>query len=286
MQSLRYVRCDVFTDKPLEGNPLAVFTDARTLQTEQMQTLAREMNLSESVFLFPPKEGGHAKIRIFTPAREIPFAGHPVLGTAFVVGAAMHVHVVVLETGKGLVPVQLEREGARIIFGWMTQPTPTFHPFEQKDLLLEALRIAPSDVTLPIDYYDNGAHHVYVRVASRSIVENVKPDISKLAEHIHCGVSVCWSEGNTAKTRMFAPYAGVAEDPATGSAAGPLAVHLFRNKLLREGDTLEIEQGTEIKRPSKLYARVHTQDGALHRVEVGGSAVTVARGEFHFANRW
>src|SRR6185312_3300856 len=135
MRTFRYVVADVFTDTPLAGNPLAVFTDGRGLDDEEMQRLARELNLSETVFVLSPESGGHARIRIFTPVQEIPFAGHPTLGTAFVLAAPLQLIEIRLETGSGIVPVVLEREGARIIFGWMEQPIPTVEPFAgERDL--------------------------------------------------------------------------------------------------------------------------------------------------------
>src|SRR5437867_6910830 len=122
MPEFRYVVADVFTDKPLTGNQLAVFTDARELEDATMQALAREMSFSETVFVLPAEGDGHARIRIFTPASELPFAGHPTLGSAFVLAQPLQLVEIRLETGSGTVPVRLEREGARITFGWMTQP--------------------------------------------------------------------------------------------------------------------------------------------------------------------
>src|SRR5438874_9207693 len=124
----RYVVVDVFTDTPLEGNALAVFTDGRGLSSNAMQRLARELNLSESVFVLPPEDGGDARIRIFTPAHELPFAGHPVLGSAVVVGEPLAGDLVRLETGLGIVPVELRREGGRVVSGRMQQPIPTWRP--------------------------------------------------------------------------------------------------------------------------------------------------------------
>ena len=132
MPAHRYVVCDVFTDTPLEGNQLAVFTDARDLPEELLQALARELKFSETVFVYPAEAGGHARMRIFTPAAEIPFAGHPTLGTAFVLGAPLQLGEIRLETGMGIVPVTLEREGARIVFGRMSQPIPSVEPFERR----------------------------------------------------------------------------------------------------------------------------------------------------------
>src|SRR5438876_8012443 len=127
--TLRYVVADVFTETPLSGNQLAVFTDGRGVDNGMMQRLARELNFSETVFVLPPEKGGHARIRIFTPALELPFAGHPVLGSAFVLGAPLQLAEILLETGSGVVPVTLEREGARIVFGWMQQPIPKWESF-------------------------------------------------------------------------------------------------------------------------------------------------------------
>lgn len=279
MPTLRYVIADVFTDTPLAGNGLAVFTDGRGVETEQMQRLAREMNLSETVFVLPAEADGHARMRIFTPAAELPFAGHPTLGTAFVLAAPMQLSVIKLETKVGTVPVELEREGARIVFGRMEQPLPKREAFADETLLFGALGIAQSE--LPVERYDNGLNNVYVALASEDDVAALRPDFGALADmpgmlHVSCfaGSGARW------KTRMFAPGDGVAEDPATGSAAGPLAVHLAYHGKIGFGEEIEISQGAEIGRPSTLYARVDGSPDKIERVEVGGSAVVVARGEF------
>ena len=280
MPTLRYVVADVFTDTPLQGNQVAVFTDGRDLETETMQALAREMNYSESVFVLPTKADADVRIRIFTPAAEIPFAGHPTLGTAFVLGAPLQKTVIRLETGAGVVPVELEREGARIVFGRMQQPIPTVEPYEDSEELLAALGVAESK--LPIEVYDNGLRHVYVCLGSENEVAAVRPDFGRLAERNGAVLTTsCFAgSGRRWKTRMFAPGGGVPEDPATGSAAGPLALHVARHGLVPFGEEIEISQGAEIGRPSKLYARVEGSAEQVERVEVGGSAVVVARGEF------
>jgi trans-2,3-dihydro-3-hydroxyanthranilate isomerase len=277
MRTLRYVLCDVFTDTPLLGNALAVFTDARALPQPTMQAIAREMNLSETVFVQLPEAGGHAKIRIFTPTREIPFAGHPTLGSAFVLGGPLQAEVIRLETGVGIIPVRLEREGATISFGWMEQRVPTWRPFEHERELLAALGVARAE--LPILEADNGIRHAFVVVDSEETVRTVKPHLGRLAEIAEAGVSVCAASGGAVKTRMFAPSHGVNEDPATGSAAGPLAVHLARHGITAFGETVEIRQGEEIARASRLYARVEGTPDDVRRVEVGGCAVVVGRGE-------
>ncbi len=279
MPSLRYVIADVFTDRPLEGNGLAVFTDARELAAERLQPLARELNLSETVFVYQPEQGGHAKIRIFTPATEVPFAGHPILGTAFVLAGPLQLEEIRLETGAGVIPVRLEREGSRIVFGWMSQPLPTVEPYEAEKALLAALGVEES--RLPVEIYDNGLPHVYVTLGSEDEVAALQPDQTALARLPEVlGVNCFAGSGTAWKTRMFAPAGGVPEDPATGSAAGPLACHLVRHGLVEPGTQIEISQGVEIRRPSTLYARVAGTAEKIEKVEVGGAAVVVARGEF------
>jgi trans-2,3-dihydro-3-hydroxyanthranilate isomerase len=279
VSAFRYVVADVFTDKPLAGNQLAVFTDAREIPEDLLQPLAREMNFSETVFVLPKESDGHARIRIFTPTIEIPFAGHPTLGTAFVLAAPLQLGEIRLETGAGVVPVRLEREGPRIVFGRMEQPIPTVEPYENEAELLDALGVARSE--LPVEVYDNGLRHVYIALPSEDDVAALKPDLARLAElpavlgiNTFAGADLRW------KTRMFAPGDGVPEDPATGSAAGPLALHLARHGRIDFGDEIEISQGAEIGRPSTLYARTEGSAERVEKVEVGGSAVIVARGEF------
>jgi len=279
MRDLRFVICDVFTDTPLAGNQLAVFTDARDLEADLMQRLARETNFSETVFVLPSEEDAHARIRIFTPAVEIPFAGHPTLGTAFVLAGPLQLIEIRLETGNGVIPVSLEREGARIIFGWMEQPLPSVEPYADEVELLDALGIERSE--LPVEVYDNGLRHVYVTPGSEEEVAALRPDMGKLAElPAVMGINCIAGSGSKWKTRMFAPAGGVAEDPATGSAAGPLALHVARHGRIAFGEEIEIAQGAEIGRPSTLYARVDGSAEQVERVAVGGSAVIVARGEF------
>jgi trans-2,3-dihydro-3-hydroxyanthranilate isomerase len=275
--SLRYVVADVFTATPLAGNQLAVFTDGREVDEETMQKLAKEMNFSETVFVLPPEQGGHARIRIFTPVTELSFAGHPVLGSAFVLGGPLQLGELRLETGSGIVPVTLEREGARIVFGWMQQPIPEHEPFAKAEELQELLGVRSQ---LPVELYHLGPKHVYLELASVEEVARLAPDFAALGRLTEVCVN-CFAGSSTQwKTRMFAPMSGVAEDPATGSAAGPLALHLLRHGRIESGEEIEISQGDEIGRPSKLYARVDGTPAQIERVEVGGSAVIVARGEF------
>lgn len=275
-----YVVCDVFTDRPLAGNQLAVFTEAARIPTELLQSIARELNLSETVFAYSSEAGGDKRIRIFTPVAELPFAGHPVLGAAFVLGEGGSAGVIRLETGLGVIPIALEREAGRISFGRMQQPIPTWQPYERADELLRALGVESS--LLPVEAYRNGPLHAFVALSSEAAVAALKPDIGALAELPELGANCFAGSGRSWKTRMFGPALGVSEDPATGSAAGPLAVHLARHGRIQFGDEIEISQGVELKRPSTLYARAEGTQTAIGKVEVGGRAVIVARGEFEF----
>ena len=279
MPTLRYVVADVFTDTPLEGNPLAVFTDGRDVDDVLMQRLARELNYSETVFVLPAEGDGHARMRIFTPTIEVPFAGHPTLGTAFVLAAPLQLGEIRLETGRGVVPVSLERHDGRITFGRMSQPIPSVAPYSAEAELLAGLGVDASE--LPVELYDNGIQHVYVALPSEDAVAKLTPDLGRLSRlPAVIGINCFAGSGRRWKTRMFAPGDSVPEDPATGSAAGPLALHLARHGRIGFGEEIEISQGAEIGRPSTLFARVDGSADAVEAVEVGGSAVVVARGEF------
>jgi trans-2,3-dihydro-3-hydroxyanthranilate isomerase len=273
-----YVILDVFTDVPLQGNQLAVFTDADGLGDDLMQRTARELNLSETDFLLPGDRSAHAHARIFTPVTELPFAGHPVLGAAFVLGRMLGCSTVQLQTGVGLIAIALRREGGRIVYGEMEQPIPTWKEFDRAAELLAALGVPGSG--LPVEVYCNGPNHVYVELADEHAVAALTPDLGALLALGQVGVSCFASSGLKVKSRMFAPGLGVAEDPATGSAAGPLALHLARHGRIEFGEPIEISQGAEIGRRSILHAVAEGSALEVARVAVGGSAVVVARGEF------
>jgi trans-2,3-dihydro-3-hydroxyanthranilate isomerase len=279
-----YVIADVFTDAPLEGNQVAVFTDGTGLSDDVMQRTARELNLSETVFLLPAQDrAAAARARIFTPAAELPFAGHPVLGTAFVLAEKRpgDTSVVRLETGLGVIPIALTRDGDRVVYGEMDQRVPAFEPFDRADELLAALGVERS--LLPVELYRNGPEFAYVALESDDAVAALAPDMRALAALSGPFGANCFAVaagGTRVKTRMFAPGLGVAEDPATGSAAGPLALHLVRHGWSEFGAQIEIRQGAEIGRPSVIYARVEGSPEKVTRIAVGGSAVIVARGEY------
>jgi trans-2,3-dihydro-3-hydroxyanthranilate isomerase len=272
-----YTVLNVFTDTPLQGNQLAVFTDGEEIPSRLMQPTARELNLSETVFVLPDDEAD-AWIRIFTPGAELPFAGHPTLGSAFVVGERDNLDVVRLKTGAGIVPVVLTRRNGEIVFGEMEQPIPAIEPFAHEAELLAALGVRSA--VLPVEQYTNGPVHLMVTLGSAGEVAGLTPDFRALTALGEYCFSCFAADGANVKTRMFAPGAGVAEDPATGSAAGPLALHLVRHGRASYGETLAITQGVEIRRPSTLHARIDGSGAEIVRIAVGGSAVTVAHGHY------
>ncbi len=279
MLILSYQLCDVFTDRPLSGNALAVFTDARGLDENTMLALAREMNLSECAFVLPATTAdADARVRIFTPAMELPFAGHPVLGTAFVLAPEVSAETLLrLETARGVVAVRLTPKAKGVPFGWMTQPLPREEPFGPQRELLAALGLTRSG--LPMTLYDNGPRHVQVELESPALVAALRPDLAQLAALGSLAVSVFARTPRGYKTRVFAPGEGIAEDPATGAAAGPLVLHLARHGRARFGDEVLIEQGEELRRPSLLHARVSGSLERVERIEVGGQAVVIGKGE-------
>ena len=286
--SREFLIADVFTDTPLEGNQLGIFPDGRGLSDEMMFKATREMNFSETVFFLPPAEReADAHVRIFTPVGELPFAGHPTLGSAWVLGDMLGKQgpgkqTVTLRTGAGLIPVELTREGDTITFGWMSQPVPAWGPYDRTAELLQALGTAGKPDGLPVEWYRNGPLNAYVEIPGGEALRALEPDMQKLGR-LPVNVSCFTQTPNGWTTRMFAPALGVTEDPATGSAAGPLAVHLARHGRIKFGEEIEIRQGASIHRPSVLYARAEGTENAIERVLVGGRAVVVARGEYRLA---
>jgi trans-2,3-dihydro-3-hydroxyanthranilate isomerase len=272
---------DVFTGTPLEGNQLGIFPDGRGLDSGLMLKATRELKFSETVFFLPPDDPeADAHVRIFTPGAEIPFAGHPTLGSAWLLGTVLGKQTVTLRTGAGLVPVELEREGNTITFGRMSQPIPTWEPYDRTAELLAAL--GTTEYGLPVEAYVNGPRNVYVEMPDEAALDALAPDMQALGR-IPVNTSCYAKTANGWSSRMFAPALGVQEDPATGSAAGPLAVHLARHGRIKFGEEIEIRQGAQINRPSVLYARADGTAEVIERVIVGGRAVLVGRGEYRLA---
>src|SRR5258707_4992215 len=286
--SLAYVIVGVCPGTRLQGNQLGVSEDGSELRADEMQRLAGEMILSETVFLLPAEDGGDARIRIFTPAAELPFAGHPVLGTAFVVGHARQLTSVQVESAAAAVPLRLTRSRqhggsaddiGQITFAWMRRRIPAGAPFPRTAQLLAALGVPASG--LPVESYTNGPTHVYVELPDEAAVTALKPHIAARAGFAGVAVYCFAGSGRHWRSRMFAPAGlGVTEDPATGSAAGPLAIHLARHGRIGFGEEIEIRQGAEVGRPSVLHARVDGSSAGIESVEVGGAAGVLGRGGF------
>jgi trans-2,3-dihydro-3-hydroxyanthranilate isomerase len=274
---------DVFTERPLAGNQLAVFEDAARIPESRLQPLAQEIGYSETVFVYPGA-GGDARIRIFTPTSEVPFAGHPVLGTAVVVATSLATDRVVLETGRGPIPVRIDRASGPATRGTMEQPIPTFNLYNKTEGFLHALGVVRS--VLPVTIYDNGLLHIYAMLERPDDVAALEPDFSALSGLARSsgmplvGFNVFSGSGLAWKTRMFAPADSITEDPATGSAAGPLALHLARHGRIPWDTEIRIAQGAEIGRPSELFARVSGDADNVTRIEVSGYAVPVGGGWF------
>lgn len=276
MPAFRFVVADVFTATPLTGNQLAVFTDARGIDDATMQGLAREIGFSETVFVLPAEQGGTARIRIFNPVSEMPFAGHPTLGAAYVLGGPLQRGSIDLETGVGPVRVALERdESGRIVFGRMAQPVPRVETVENPGRVLAAIGAEAS--ALPVELYDNGARHLVVTLDDPPALGTLRPDGDAIVSLGVTGVNAVAPADEGWRSRMFWENG---EDPATGSAAGPIACHLARHGRIAWGEEIVIRQGVEMGRPSTLHARAEGGDGLIDAVEVGGAAVLVARGEF------
>lgn len=274
-----YVVADVFTDMPLQGNPVAVFLAAGDIPAERMQRIARELNLSETTFVLPPQDGGDVRVRIFTPVNELPFAGHPTLGTAIVLAERGGQDRIVLETAMGTVPFEVRRANGRVASATMRQPVPTWEPYQQTPQLLAALGVASS--TLPVEVYRNGPRHVFVGLPGVPELSALRPDQRALAEHLDVATNCFAGAGTAWRMRMFSPAYGVAEDAATGSAAGPLAIHLARHGAAPYGEQIEIMQGVEMGRPSRMLATAHGSADRVDEVQVAGSAVVVAHGTLH-----
>jgi trans-2,3-dihydro-3-hydroxyanthranilate isomerase len=297
---MRYLHYDVFTDTPFEGNQLAVFPDARGLSAQQMQTLAREMNFSESTFILPSEAAGtDIRMRIFTPGAELPMAGHPTVGSTF---ALAHEHVIapgrdrfVFGLGIGPTPVELTWRGQTLDFAWMDQQPPDFRtPASPARDIIKSVGLDPASVErthLPIEEISCGNPFLFVPCASRADVDAAVPDISAMRSlksafpSNHIGVFFFTTEpvesGVTAYSRMFAPGLGVPEDPATGSASGPLGAYLVKHRLVpadRARDMVSL-QGVAMGRPSRIYMTIASDaSGAITRVQVGGKSVKIGEG--------
>ncbi|GAA4907529.1 PhzF family phenazine biosynthesis protein [Streptomonospora salina] len=274
----KYTLVDAFSRAPLEGNPVAVFFKCSDLSTDTMQLIAREMNLSETTFVLPAEGEADARIRIFTPVNELPFAGHPMLGTAIALSEALEKDDLRVETQMGVVPSRLTyADGSRFVL--MRHPIPTWEPYEYAAEVCVALGVEAS--AIPVDIYHNGPRHVFVGLDSVAALSHLDPDHRALAAFEDVAINCFAGEGDEWRTRMFSPAYGVVEDAATGSAAGPLAIHLARHGLARFGQEIRIVQGVEVGRPSPMWAAAYGNAQSLEEVHVGGYGVVAGRGELH-----
>ena len=290
---LRYTTLDVFTDRPFGGNPLAVFCDQAELTTERMQAIAREFNLSETVFIVPPRDArALRRLRIFTPAREMQFAGHPTIGAVHTLvdaGIAGDRSEFALELEVGLVPIRITRRDSAPTFLQLTaaRVPETRGTAPSRADLARALSLAESDVIGDAQAWSCGAPYVFVPVRDRAALARAMPDSAAWSETLKgqwaSDVYVFCRDpelpGSHLRARMFAPELGVTEDPATGSATAAFAGYLVAREAARTG-THEwvIEQGFEMGRPSILHVEADTSEGSITAVRVGGTAVKMSEG--------
>jgi trans-2,3-dihydro-3-hydroxyanthranilate isomerase len=288
-----FVQLDVFTSQPFEGNPLAVFLDGRGLSDREMQSIAQEMNLSETTFILPrdasiERDRG-VRVRIFTVQEELPFAGHPTLGTAFQLRGSTQASEIVLDLNAGKIPVRFEEQPGQPVFAEMTQIDPEFGPRDDRETVVRAsgLRDGDLDPSLPIQTVSTGVPFTVVPVRGLEIMRNLNPDRKSSAEYLEQSGGkffyfVCREtvdpEATLHARMMF--YGG--EDPATGSAAGCAAAWMVAHGVAQPGKRVLIEQGLEMGRPSRIFVRADRKDDRVVNVRVGGNVIEMLRGEVSF----
>lgn len=298
-KTIEFIQADVFTEVLFCGNPVAVFPDSDGLSSDQMQKLAREMNLSESTFVTLPTHGqADFKVRFFTPRAEIPFAGHPTLGTFFVLSHIGRIDLVepvtrvYQEIGIGILPVDLIGQGGKVDRVEMTQGKPSFHStLGDISGLAAALGIREEEIAatgLPVQIASTGLRQLMVPVRSLKAVQDVQLDIPRLnsvcdaigTEFVYVFTLETLEERSTTHNRMFLPRHGIIEDPASGSAAGALGAYLVKHGKVSAKPTARLicEQGFEIGRPSYLHVEVKKCNQEITQVQVGGQVVIVMEG--------
>lgn len=300
MRKLHYHLVDVFTDRAFGGNPLAVFPNGRGVAAETMQAIAKELNLSETTFVLPSSDAQHDfRLRIFTPAVELPMAGHPTVGTVFVLAHERMIErtageqtSINLEEGVGTIPVTIEWAHDEPCFVEMRQPLPTFGPrFADAETIAALLSLEPEAITstgLPLEVVSCGVPFLFVPVRGLAEMRRIKfrSDVWEraLEGFATSSVFVFTTEiehaGSTVHSRMFAPIFGIAEDPATGSASGPLGCYLARHGVVASAPEVEIvsEQGIEMGRPSFIRIRIEQAGGEITGVRVGGRCRLMGQG--------
>jgi trans-2,3-dihydro-3-hydroxyanthranilate isomerase len=301
-RSYRYIHLDVFTDHLFGGNQLAVFLDGRGLEAGEMQAIAKEMNFAESTFILPAEQPGtDVRMRIFTPGEELPMAGHPTIGSTFALARTGMIRPdrkgIVFGLGIGPTPVSLTWKNKALTFAWMTQRTPTFgEVISDRAGAAAALGLSPAAVTstgLPVQVVSCGVPFLFVPLATRRAVDTASVDRAALTAFLQSAdggaraVFIFSPERGrdkaTAYSRMFAPDLGVAEDPATGGASGPLGCYLVRHKVVsaeKAGAMLSL-QGVKMGRPSHVHISVDLEGKEIKRVRVGGESVIAGEGTLY-----
>ncbi len=293
LRRLPFTQLDVFTARPFEGNQLAVVLDARNLTDQQMQAIAKEMNLSETTFIFPrdaatERERG-VRVRIFTVQEELPFAGHPTLGTAFVLRGSSEAKEVALDLNVGKVPVRFEQNSGEPVFGEMTQVDPQFGPRHDRHAVARAAGLREDDLddSLRIQTVSTGMPFTIVPLRGLEAIRNLKVDLSGAAEYLErCGGKFFYFVTRQTVDRAARLHARMifynGEDPATGSAAGCAAAWMVASEVARPDERVLMEQGIEMQRPSRIFVQASRRDDRVVNVRVGGNAVEILRGEIFF----
>lgn len=295
---MRYLHLDVFTDTRFQGNQLAVFPEPGNLSTETMQAIAKEMAFSESTFIFPPGKGGDVRMRIFTPGDELPMAGHPTIGSTFALAMegviARGRNEFVFELGVGPTPVSLEWNEEGLSFAWMTQPLPKFGTaIEDRSGLAAAVGIEEGSLmrNLPVQVVSCGVPFLFVPIATRAAVDAVALDRRGLLRVCSAAgidelpvfffTTEAGGDDATVYSRMLAAGLGIAEDPATGGASGPLGSYLLHHRLVspETAQSMVSLQGVAMGRPSRIHISIDGNPERITRVRVGGKSVLVGRGE-------
>lgn len=303
MKKLRYHLVDVFTDRQFGGNPLAVFTEGAGLSDELMQLIAKEMNLSETTFVLPPADAAnHFRVRIFTPAQELPMAGHPTVGTTFILARERMIEssgnenaagatTIRLEEGVGTIPVEIDWKGGAADFIEMSQPLPVFgERVEDAAAVAAMISLEASDIDerFPVEVVSCGVPFLYVPLKNLDAARRARPRIDmiervlgELSHEVFVFTTETEFDGSGVHSRMFAPGLGVTEDPATGGASGPLGCYLLRHGVVQSaGGELDItsEQGIEMGRPSFIRIRIAHEGERITKVRVGGRCRFVGGG--------
>lgn len=298
--NLRYLLFDVFTDEAFGGNPLAVFPDADGIPDSIMQKLAMELNLSETTFVLPPKNfANHFHVRIFTPRKELPMAGHPTIGTAFALLQEGRIQTgetetsVLFEEGVGVIPVSIVNGKNTLPHITMTQPLPIFGPEyadRERIAAMLSIRLNELDDRFPVETVSTGVPFLFVPVRRLETMEKLKvrtdiledPRSNLPSTMVFAFTTETKRNGSAVHGRMFAPSAGIAEDPATGGGAGPLGCYLLHHGIVDDSaaQKMILEQGFEMGRPSLLHISITRTDGTITQVRVGGTCVATGEGRF------